>query len=343
MSIDRPFVDVVVGVNFLRVIAKRVALGFVAAWAVLTSVFLAFSTSRDWMEETIEGTMRFSNADEDEIERAVNDYLATHGLDRPLWERYVDWMGDMLTLDWGNSFFLGPNTGTRASQASFFETGEPVFPMVMDAVVRTAMYVLPAIGLAILGGMLIGLYAATNPDGLLANSSLSSAYLLFALPNFWVGGMLVSLAAGEIIPDSSLLFDHTLPILLTATTLLGGYVSYSRAHSLEYASAEFVTLVKAKGASKIRIATHIVRNSAIPLFSMLFTEVLALLVLAVFVIESLFGIDGFGSLLFEAIHMRDLPVVLGCTLVIIAVGIVGNVVQDLAYSSLDPRVDTGTR
>ena len=76
---------------------------------------------------------------------------------------------------------------------------------------------------------------------------------------------------------------------------------------------------------------------------MLFTEALALLVLAVFVVESLFGIDGFGALLFEAIHLRDLPVVLGCTLVVIAVGVVGNVVQDLTYTHLDPRVDTGRR
>ncbi len=330
----------VVGVNFLRIIATRVFMGFVAAWAVLTTVFVTFTMSRDWVEETIEGTMRYGGANEQEIENSVNEYLATHGLDRPLWQQYLDWMGNMLTLDWGDSFFIGAGEG---GQASFYTTGEPVLPMVTDSVVRTATYVLPAIVIAISFGILIGLYAAMNPDSRLAGAGLNTAYLCFALPNFWIGGMLLSFAAGGVIPDSPLLFDHVLPTVLTATTLLGGYVSYSRAHSLEYVSADFVTLVEAKGASSVQIARHIVRNSAIPLFSMLFTEALALLVLAVFVIESLFRIDGFGALLFSAVHMRDLPVVLGCTLVIIAVGIVGNIVQDLAYSSLDPRVDTGRR
>jgi peptide/nickel transport system permease protein len=76
---------------------------------------------------------------------------------------------------------------------------------------------------------------------------------------------------------------------------------------------------------------------------MLFTEVLGLLVLTVFVVEVLFGIDGFGLLLFEAIDQRDLPVLLGGTMVVVAVGVGGNVLQDVAYSVLDPRVDTDSR
>ncbi|TYL40385.1 ABC transporter permease [Natronococcus pandeyae] len=327
-------------VSVLRIVAKRIALGAVTAWAVLTAVFVAFTVSRDWVEGGIEGTMRYQGASEQEVESAVDDYLATHGLDRPLWEQYGDWMVSMLTLDWGDSFFVGSDP---QSDAALFETGEPVFPMVLEATARTAIYVLPAIAIAVVLGMLIGLYAALRPEKRLAKSGSGTAYLLFAVPNFWIGGMALSLAAGGRIPHSNLAFEHLLPIALTATTLLGAYVSYARAHSLEYSNAAFVTLVRAKGAGPIRIARHIVRNAAIPLFSMLFTEVLALLVLAIFVIESLFGIDGFGLLLFEAIHLRDLPVVLGCTLVIIAVGIVGNIVQDVAYSGLDPRVDTGTR
>lgn len=313
--------------SLLRIFAQRIVLGLVAAWAVLTTVFVAFTMSRDWVAGAIEGRMRFAGASESEIERELEQYLAERGLDRPLREQYVDWMGNMLTLDWGTSF----------------QSGEPVFPTVTDAVARTAMYVVPAITIAILLGLLLGLYAALRPDGRLANAGIGSAYLLFALPNFWIGGMLVSLASGGVVPRWGPLFDHVLPIWLTATSLLGGYVSYSRAHSLEHVSSEFVTLVRAKGASDVRVAVHVIRNAAIPLFSMLFTEALGLLVLAVFVIESLFDIDGFGSVLFAAIRGRDLPVVLGCTLVIIAFGIVSNIVQDVAYSGLDPRVDTGTR
>ena len=85
------------------------------------------------------------------------------------------------------------------------------------------------------------------------------------------------------------------------------------------------------------------RNAAIPVFSMLFTEALGLLVLLVFVIEVPFGIEGFGLMLFDAVEARDLPVLLGGTIVTIGVGVVGNIVQDVSYTVLDPRVDTGSR
>ncbi|MDG5759267.1 ABC transporter permease [Natronococcus sp. A-GB1] len=326
--------------SVLRLLVKRIALGLVAAWAVLTVTFLAFTTSRDWVAGGIEGTMRYEGASEAEVELALEEYLAIHGLDRPLWEQYVDWIGSMLTLDWGRAFFIDGESG---SEATLFEPGAPVFQMVIEATARTVLYVGPALVLALAAGTAIGLYAASNPKGRLANSSSGTTYLLFAVPNFWIGGMALSLAAAGRLPDSTLVFEHLLPITLTATTLLGAYVSYARAHALEYASAEFVTLVRAKGAGPIRVARHVLRNAAIPLFSMVFTEALALLVLTVFVIESLFTIEGFGLLLFEAVQLRDLPVVLGCTLVIIAVGIAGNVVQDLTYTILDPRVDTDSR
>ena len=112
---------------------------------------------------------------------------------------------------------------------------------------------------------------------------------------------------------------------------------------MEYAASDFVKLVRAKGASNRRVAVHVLRNAAIPVFSMLFTEALGLLVLSVFVIEVLFGIDGFGLLLFRAVEDRDLPVLLGGTVVTIGVGVLGNIVQDVSYSVLDPRVDTGSR
>jgi peptide/nickel transport system permease protein len=317
--------------SLLRALAKRIALGFVTAWAVLTAVFAFFTLGEDWAFRGIEGDLRFAGRSE-EVESAREQFLAERGLDRPVGEQYTDWMGSMLTLDWGESFLAG----------------EPAFPLVMSALGRTAMYVLPALAIGIAVGILLGLYAGLNPNGRLANGSLHTAYLLFALPNFWIGGLLFSTVwdwggGHPMFGYSPIIFEHLLPIVLTTTTLLGGYASYSRAHSLEYASADFVALVKAKGASRLRIAKHVVRNAAIPLFSMLFTEALALLVLAVFVIETLFGIEGFGLLLMDAAHGQDIPVLLGGTMVIIGFGVLGNIVQDLSYSLLDPRVDTGTR
>jgi len=327
--------------SLLRVFARRVAFGAVTAWGVVTVVFLTFTQTPDWVADQVAGDIRAAElsgiggggpsvnpdtVDREEtsgmIEEALAEYAGARGFDRPLHEQYVDWMGDMLTLNWGTSF-----------------SGEEVFPMVTDATVRTAMYVVPSVVLAVLIGTLVGLYAALSPDSRLANTGRLGSYAVFAVPSFWIGGMFISASRGGIIGDSPLLFDHVLPIALVTMTLLGGYVSYSRAYAKEFVSADFVTLVRAKGAGPVRVARHVLRNAAIPLVAMLFTEALGLLVLGIFVIEVLFGIEGFGLVFFEAIDGRDLPVLLGSALVIILVAVLGNVIQDLSYHYLDPRVE----
>jgi len=289
----------------------------------MTVVFLAFTATKDWVAQQIYGQLTFGGASEAEVQRRLDQYAADRGLDRPLYEQYADWMGNMLTLDWGESFL----------------TGEPVLPMVAEAVLRTAAYVLPALVIGIALGSLIGLYGALRPRSRLATGGRVAAYLLFALPGFWLGGLAVSAVEGEVIGRPALLFDHVLPVALATAALLGGYVSYSRAYALEQSSEPFVAFVRAKGGGPLSVLRHVVRNAAIPFLSMLFTEALGLLVLAVFVIEVLFAIDGFGLMLFFAIQERDIPVLLGGTLVVIGVGVLGNVLQDLSYRYLDPRVD----
>lgn len=312
--------------NPLRILAKRLAMGLVTSWVILTTIFGLFTLTEDWVLSGQIGLARFGGENDPEALEAIRqEYFAARGLDRPLMDVYLDWLGNMVTLEWGASL----------------SSGEPVFPLVMDATARTALYVVPALALAVVCGVTIGMFAALYPERRVGSWSVTGAYLLFALPGFWVGGMLFSLTLDGRLDRSPLVFDHLLPIGLTFATLLGGYVSYARAHSREYATADFVSLVKAKGASGYRVALHVLRNAAIPFFSMLFTEALGLLVLATFVIEVLFGIDGFGLLLLRAVADRDLPVLLGGTVVIIFVGVLGNIVQDMAYGYLDPRVEMG--
>lgn len=320
----------------LEILAKRLAFGAVAAWGVLTAVFAAFSVSRDWIAGRIKARIVFANSGpgsdttraerEQLVEEALSEYTSARGLDQPVHERYLDWMTQMVTLDWGESW----------------ESGEAVFPLVTGAARRTAMYVVPAVVLAVTIGLLVGLFVALNPKNRLANGGRVGAYLMFGLPSFWVGGMYLGAVESGIVGYNELLANHVFPIVLVTMTMLGGYVSYSRAHALEHVTSEFVTLVEAKGAGPLRIARHVVRNAAIPLFSMLFTEVLGLLVLSIFVVEMVFGIEGFGTTFFFAVEGRDIPVLLGCTMIIILVGILGNIIQDISYQYLDPRVGDST-
>lgn len=313
--------------TLLRVIAQRVVMGALAAWAILSIVFALFTLTDDWVFEGETAQLRWAGSSEDYIQAVREEYLASRGLDQSFLENYIDWMGDMIVLNWDYSFL----------------TDEPALDRVVDSVIVTGSYVIPAIVIAITIGITIGVYVSLHPDSHVANVTAGSMYLLFALPSFWVGGILLSFAITNNIGYSPLVFKYLLPLIFTTFALLGGYVSYARAHSMEYASSDFVKLVKAKGGSPFLLAKHVARNSAIPFFSMLFAEAIGLLVLAIFVIEVLFGVEGFGLVLFESINERDLPVLLGGTVVIISIGVVGNIIQDVSYSLLDPRVDTGSR
>lgn len=322
-----------------RLLARRLALGLATIWAVLTAMFALFTLTDDWAFARREGALRFGGADETEIEAAREAYLAERGLDQPIGEAYVDWLWNTFTLQWGDSF----------------ASGDAATAIVADATLTSAAYVLPGVALAVVVAVLLGTHSAMGRGSTTERTGRSAAYLLFGLPNFWLGAIIVVSTVGigglafrrhsAVAPAFDLPFalEYALPAMLVATTLLGALLSHARAHSLEYVSVDLTRLVRAKGGNPVVVARHVLRNAAIPLVSLLFTETLALLVLAVFVIEVLLGIDGIGLLFYNAVWVRDLPVLLGGTMVILVVGVVGNVLQDLGYSALDPRVDTGSR
>jgi peptide/nickel transport system permease protein len=324
-------------VSLARLVAQRIALGLLAAWAVLTTVFLAVMGTKNWHLETILALEGRGGTTPEKVREIRQEYLSERGLDRPLHEQYVDWMGNMFTLQWGESF----------------QTGEAVFPMVTSAAARTAMYVVPALAVALAVGLAVGLFAAMSDRSLVDGSARGLAYLLFGLPNFWVGAMVLSVVGlGTAFMRRSqaidtfafpFLYEYVLPVVLVASTLSAAIVSYARSYSLQYVSAEMTKLVRAKGGGRPAVARHVLRNAAIPLVSLAFVETLALIALSMFVIEALFAIEGLGLVFYNAIWTSDLPVLMGSTLVLAAVGVAGNIAQDLAYTALDPRVDTGTR
>ena len=324
--------------SLARLLLQRIALGVFAAWSFLTAIFLLFSATEDWTLNRMLGLAGFGGADGDDIAEMREEYLAERGLDQPLFERYVEWLANMFTLQWGESF----------------ETGEAVLPTVARATANTGSYVVPAVIISMILALVIGVYTAIHSGSRREGGLRGLVYFGLGLPNFWVGA-LVLLVSGTvafqfswreafILPtEMPFLYDTVVPALLLTTTLVAAVVSYARSYSLQYVSADLTKLVRAKGGGRLAVARHVLRNAAIPLVSLVFTETLALLALSVFVIEALFGIDGLGLLFYNAIWTRDLPILLGGTMVVVAIGVLGNITQDLAYSVLDPRVDTGSR
>lgn len=327
-----------------RLLVRRAAVAVVAVWSIVTLVFATFTLTRDWALGATLAQLSRAGADQEDIEAAREQYLAERGLGGPLHEQYLGWLVDAFTLQWGESF----------------HTGADVLPTVLSATVRTAAYVLPALALAAAIGLGIGVYAAIRDGSPTERGARGLAYLGLGLPNVWLGFLAITLltaAAVEFRPVYTMrtvpptmsayplpfVAEWVFPVLLVATTLLGGITSYARSYAVVYAAADLTTLVRAKGASRLTVVRHVLRNAAVPLVSLLFAESLATLAIAVFVIEALFGIEGLGLLFYNAVWTNDLPVIMGATIVVVVVGVVGNTLQDVAYSALDPRVETGAR
>ena len=310
-----------------RLLLRRAALSVVMVWLVLSATFGLVAVAPDARLGGLLGAAAFGGADEAELEELEEQYRETYGFDRPIEERYVEWMTTIPTFQWGESFV----------------TGEPVRAVVADRLWRTLQYVLPATVLATLLGVGVGLAGALAPQSRRDRLGRLGAYVALALPNFFVGFLAV-LAFGGVaefveyrrVPDT-LWLTHILPTVLLATTLAGALVSYARASASEYVDTAFVKLVRAKGPSEARVAAHVLKNAAPPLFALLFAELLAALLLGVFVIEAVFQIRGFGDLVLQSVYDRDVPVLLAVTYVVALVGVFGTLLGDLVSAVLDPR------
>ncbi len=234
------------------------------------------------------------------------------------------WLVDVTTLDWGTS------------------GGTPVTSLVADALPRTLAYVVP--GMAVAGGVSVaaGLYVAFNPRGVVDRVVSGSAYVAYGVPTFFVGALLVlAFTATDAFNreyTSGPIQQVVWPAVVLAASLVAGQLRHVRAQSREYLDTERVKLVRAKGAGRRALVRHVLRNAALPLVSLFFVDLLALVVLEVYVLESVFAIEGIGYLSFSAARNQDLPLVLGTTMVFVFAGVAGSLCQDLAYEALDPRV-----
>lgn len=329
-------------------VVRRVVFAVFAAYLVISVVFAFVALTPDPGTGPLARAAAIEASEEDipvkktDAWEQLVEYRERRSLDEPLLERYFDWLIDITTLDWGRSF---GTTGTATDYGAGYATNVPVTMLVVRALYYTLWYVLPAIALSVISGIAIGLYTATHQHTLVDRLGTAAAYLGFSLPNFWLAEMLfLFVIGGSILIGFSartyeILSLVIFPTGILTTSLLAGQIRYARAQSLEYLNTEFIKLVRAKGAKKWRVARHLLRNAAIPLFSLFFTEMLGIVVLNIFVIEYVFRIPGLGGLSLVAIQSRDLPVILGTSIVIILFGMVGNLLQDIAYLVLDPRME----
>jgi len=278
------------------------------------------------------------DADQADIEAAI----ARLGLDRPIWEQYVLFLKGAAQGDLGDSFIFG----------------ESALKLILHHMPATMELAFSALILAIVIGIPLGLYAGLYPDSRRSKGIMAASILGFSLPTFWVGLMLIMLFAVELrwVPatgrgdlgsflgiQSSLLtpdgLSHIfLPALNLALLKISLAIRLTRAGVREAMGQDYVKYARAKGLSTRRIIlVHVMKNIMIPVVTVMGLEFGSLIGFSV-VTETIFAWPGMGKLLIDAILQLDRPVVVAYLMIIVLFFVLINLIVDILYSILDPRV-----
>ena len=291
--------------------------------AVALLVFIIFSVVPGNFATSMTGGGR--RALSPELVAQIN---AQFGLDKPLPVRFWDYLVRLAQFDLGVSF----------------RTREPVIDLIAARIGPSIDLAAAAMGLAAVVGIPLGFLAAMRPGSLLDSLTMIGAVSGLSLPQFWLGlllmyvfalnlGWLPSFGYGDGAPRYLILPAVALgvaPMALLART--------TRAGVLEVMASDHIRTALAKGASPVQlIRWHVVRNAMVLVVTTMGLQIGSLLGQAL-VIEKLFSWPGIGSLLVDSVAIRDIPVVQGTILVIVLWFLVINVLVDLVYAAIDPRI-----
>jgi peptide/nickel transport system permease protein len=256
------------------------------------------------------------------------------GIDRPLIERAINWYGDLLHGDLGYSYLLNRS--------------------VVDAVLERIPVTLSLAGLSLLlttiMGTLLGVLAAVRHNSWVDQGSMVAALIGLSIPDFWFGLVLIILfgvtlgwlPTGGFVPFTEDFWGWvrymTLPALTLAFTQMGVIARMSRSAMLDVLDQDFIRTARAKGMSRgVVVFKHALRNALVPIVTVVGVTAGVLLSGAV-VIESVFSLPGVGRLIVGSIQRRDFPVIQGGLLVTASIFVFVNIVVDMLYGLIDPRV-----
>jgi peptide/nickel transport system permease protein len=265
------------------------------------------------------------------------------GLDRPLPVQFVIYMASLARLDLGLSL----------------HSRDPVLRLLLDRLPATLLLMLPSLALAFVLGVALGGLAAMRVNSITDFVISLVALAAYAMPLFWLGLMLIVLFTLKLgwLPSGGIaeigvaetpfqtgldvLRHMVLPVITLSLFYVAGYAMLMRAAMLEVSRAAYVRTARAKGLAEWRVVwRHVFRNALLPVVTLLGLQIGAVLGGAV-VVEVVFSWPGLGLLAFDAVFQRDTTVLLGlfffCSLLVVAV----NLVIDLLYAWLDPRVELG--
>lgn len=264
---------------------------------------------------------------------------ASLGLDQPLYIQYYNFLSKAIQLDFGNSYL----------------NGESAMRLIIQRMPATLELATAAMLISLIIGIPLGLIAGLNPNSTSARSIMSVSTLGFSLPNFWIALMLIIIFAVQLkwLPATGrsrdTIFGLTifsfegwkfllLPALTIACSKAALIIRVTRAATVEALPMEYIKFARAKGVPRLRILTHhLLKNIMIPIITIAGLEYGQVIAFAV-VTETIFAWPGMGQYLIYSIENLDQPVVVAYLILIVFMFVMLNLIIDIVYSILDPRV-----
>lgn len=255
---------------------------------------------------------------------------AKWGLDKPLIEQYLQFWREILTADFGRSFVSGEKLSTVFKQGAFVSLSVTLPPFVMGTILNIAV------------AMLVSWYRGGVFErfmSLIFTACMSVSYLVYViLLQYFLAYKLDIFEINGFIPGMKGVAFLFLPWVITMIVQFGPDVRLYRSILLEEAKADYVRTARAKGLSETKVMfKHVLKNAMIPVITYTVVEV-PFLVMGSFVLEKYFSIPGLGDLLVSSVNTGDFPVIKGVTIMIAVAYSVFNLVTDVLYAAVDPRV-----
>jgi len=252
---------------------------------------------------------------------------AKYHLDEPVWKQYISYLKNLASGDFGPSY--------KYIDRSVNEIIGETLPVSVELG-------LISLTIAVALGSAIGIASATKPGGAVDFASVSIATALVSVPSFVTGALLIYIFSVKLGWLPAALWGSPAQVVLPALTLAAGPAAYIarliRASMLDTSKALFIRTARAKGLSDFRVITkHILRNALIPVVTVL-GPITAFLVTGSFVVEHIFAIPGTGRFFVMAVSNRDYPLVMGITIVYTIILVLANLIVDILYVVLDPRI-----
>jgi len=321
------------GRSWLRdYIIKRLLYSVIIACGILTITFVLVRVGPSSPADKYLANIAARGGDPAQVTAAVE---ARYGLDKPIYVQYFSYMGNLFRGNWGWSF----------------STSMPVIELIKTHWIYSFQLILLSSLFAAFLGVLIGIYSAVKQYTKVDYAFTFFSFIGISIPNFWLGIMLilvfsVRLGLFKTYYDTTLpLFSLdnlkalVLPVITLGTGMLAGYVRYTRSAMLDNLRKAFVTTARAKGLpERTVIGKHVFRNALLPLVTIIMFDLGSIVFGGAYLTEIIFGIPGLGQISFNAIFANDYPVVVAVTIIGTFIVLLVNLVTDVTYTYLDPRI-----